>query len=60
MAIYSYTAVGRDGKHITGNIQASDRRNAVSVLAGSGRFVIELAEQTAAAGDCNGNKVSQA
>ena len=60
MATYSYTAVGTDGKHINGNIQASDRRIAVSVLAGNGRFVTELAEQAMSADNGNGTEVLQA
>jgi type II secretory pathway component PulF len=43
---FFYKAVDKAGEHITGVIEAADRRSAVATLTGEGRFVIELAEET--------------
>jgi type II secretory pathway component PulF len=42
---FFYKAVDKAGEHITGVIEAADRRSAVATLTGEGRFVIELAEK---------------
>jgi type II secretory pathway component PulF len=42
---FFYKAVDKAGEHITGVIEAVDRRSAVAALTGEGRFVIELAEK---------------
>lgn len=39
---FSYKAVDRSGGHVTGTIQAVDRRSAVATLADKGHFVTEL------------------
>jgi len=41
---FSYKAVDKSGGHITGTVEAADRRSAVATLADKGRFVIELNE----------------
>jgi type II secretory pathway component PulF len=41
---FSYKAVDKGGGHVTGTIEASDRKSAVVALSGKGQFVIELAE----------------
>jgi type II secretory pathway component PulF len=41
---FSYKAVDESGGHITGTVEAADRRSAVVTLADKGRFVIELNE----------------
>ena len=45
MGQFSYKAVDKSGGHITGKIEAPDRRGAVAALAGQGHFVTELIEQ---------------
>lgn len=50
MGQFFYKAVNQTGQHISGTIDAADRRSAVASLADKGRFVIELAEQTQALG----------
>ncbi|MEJ2704318.1 MAG: type II secretion system F family protein [Sedimentisphaerales bacterium] len=45
MGQFSYKAVDRSGEHVTGRIEAADRRGAVALLAGQGHFVTELIEQ---------------
>lgn len=45
MGQFSYTAVERGGGHITGTIEAADRRSAVAGLVDKGQFVTELAEK---------------
>jgi len=52
---FFYKAVNKDGGHVTGTIEAADRRSAVASLADKGQFVIELAEKARAAG-VNGEK----
>jgi type II secretory pathway component PulF len=47
---FSYKAVDKGGGHITGTIEASDRRSAVVALSDRGQFVIELAETAGAEG----------
>jgi general secretion pathway protein F len=42
---FSYKAVNKVGGHITGTIEAPDRRSAVAGLADKGQFVTELAEE---------------
>ena len=49
MGNFSYKAVNRAGEHITGTVEAADRRSAVTVLADKGHFVTDLAEQAEAA-----------
>lgn len=49
MGRFSYKAVNRVGGHITGTIEAPDRRSAVAGLSDKGQFVIELAEEAQAA-----------
>jgi type II secretory pathway component PulF len=39
---FSYKAVDKGGGHVTGTIEASDRKSAVVALSGRGQFVIEL------------------
>jgi len=53
---FSYRAVSRVGGHITGTIEAADRRSAVAGLADRGQFVIELAEETQAPSIDGGEK----
>jgi type II secretory pathway component PulF len=45
---FSYRAVDKEGGHVTGTIEASDRKSAVVSLADRGHFVVDLAEATAA------------
>jgi general secretion pathway protein F len=42
---FSYKAVDRSGGHVTGTIEAVDRRSAVASLAEKGHFVTELAKE---------------
>ena len=49
MGQFSYKAVNQGGEHITGMIEAVDRRSAVGNLVDKGQFVTELAEETKAA-----------
>ena len=44
MGLFSYKAVNRAGGHITGTIEAADRKGAVAGLLEKEQFVIELAE----------------
>ena len=44
MGKFSYKAVDESGGHITGTIEAADRRSAVAALVDKGRFVTELNE----------------
>jgi type II secretory pathway component PulF len=46
---FVYKAVNRSGEHVAGTIEAPDHRSAVAGLAEKGHFVVELAEETAAA-----------
>lgn len=46
MGQFSYKAVDQVGAHVTGVVDAADRRNAVATLAGRGHFVTELMERT--------------
>ena len=50
MGWFSYKAVDKGGGHVTGTIEAADRRSAVVVLADKGHFVTELAEEIRATG----------
>ncbi len=45
MGQFSYKAVDRTGGHVTGVVDATDRRSAVASLADRGHFVTDLAEQ---------------
>lgn len=44
MGRFTYKAVNQGGGHVTGTIDAADRRSAVTGLAQSGQFVVELTE----------------
>jgi len=57
MAQFIYTAVDRSGGHVTGTIEAIDRRSAVVVLADKGHFVTELAEKARTPTVSGGEKV---
>lgn len=48
MGQFLYKAVNRTGEHIAGQVEAADRKSAVSVLAERGQFVIELAQKAKA------------
>ena len=50
MGWFSYKAVDKGGGHVTGTIEAADRRSAVVALADRGHFVTELAEEIRATG----------
>jgi type IV pilus assembly protein PilC len=41
---FFYKAVDRSGEHISGTLDAADRKSAVAVLTGQGHFVTELSE----------------
>jgi type II secretory pathway component PulF len=45
---FAYKAVSERGTHVSGVVEAADRRSAVADLAGRGHFVTELVEQAAA------------
>ena len=45
MGQFSYKAVDKSGGHVTGTIEATDRRGAVTALMTQGHFVTELIEQ---------------
>ena len=45
MGQFSYKAVDRTGGHVTGVVDATDRRSAVASLADRGHFVTDLVEQ---------------
>jgi len=47
---FSYKAVDKAGEHISGTVEAADRKSAVAALANKGHFVIELAEKTKSSG----------
>jgi len=47
---FSYKAVDKGGGHVTGTIEASDRKSAVVAVQRTGQFVIELAEAAGADG----------
>lgn len=48
MGKFSYKAVNKGGEHITGTLEAADRKSAVSLLTGQGHFVTELLESSKA------------
>ncbi len=48
MGQFVYKAVNRTGEHISGQIEAADRKSAVSTLSRRGQFVIELAQKAKA------------
>ena len=50
MGNFSYRAVDGVGGHVSGTIEATDRRSAVSALAEQGHFVTDLAEEGKSAG----------
>jgi len=45
---FNYKAVNQNGGHVSGSIEAVDRKSAVVALTGQGHFVTELLEGTAA------------
>jgi type II secretory pathway component PulF len=45
---FSYKAVDRGGAHVTGSVEAVDRRSAVAALTDRGHFVTELIEKSRA------------
>ena len=51
MSQYFYKAVDQLGEHVTGTIEASDRRSAVVALVDKGHFVTDLAEEAKAQGE---------
>jgi len=55
---FSYKAVDQSGGHVTGTIEAADRRSVVGTLAEKGQFVIELAEEAQAPGIIAGKKAA--
>jgi type II secretory pathway component PulF len=57
MSQFSYKAISQAGVHITGTIDATDRRSAVAGLADKGQFVIELAEEAQKLGVSTGKQV---
>ena len=48
MGQFNYKAVNQSGGHVSGSIEAVDRKSAVVALTGQGHFVTELLEGTAA------------
>ena len=48
MGEFFYKAVDKAGGHVTGTIEAADRRSAVASLADRGQFVMELVEEARA------------
>ncbi|MCX5638543.1 MAG: type II secretion system F family protein [Planctomycetota bacterium] len=50
MGWFSYKAVDKGGAHVTGTIEAADRKGAVVALADRGQLVMELAEAAGAEG----------
>ena len=50
MGEFSYKAVDKGGEHVTGTVEAADRKSAVIALANKGNFVTELAEKTKSSG----------
>ena len=47
MSQFSYKAINQAGEHVTGTIEAIDRRNAVANLGNKDQFVTELTEEAA-------------
>ncbi len=45
MSKFFYKAVDQGGEHVTGTIEAVDRKSAVAALTNKGQFVMELAEK---------------
>ncbi|MBA7629105.1 Type II secretion system protein F [subsurface metagenome] len=58
MGQFSYKAVNKSGGHVTGTIEASDRRSAVVALVNKGQFVTDLAEAAQAPGVNGGKKAA--
>ena len=54
MGHFSYKAVGRSGEHITGSVEAADRRSAVAGLSEKGHFVTELRDEVQGTGSGGG------
>lgn len=50
MSKFSYKAVDQGGEHVTGTIEAVDRKSAVAALTNKGQFVMELAEKAGSSG----------
>jgi len=44
---FNYKAVNKSGGHVSGSIEAVDRKSAVVALSGQGHFVTELLEGAA-------------
>jgi len=47
---FFYKAVDQGGEHVTGTIEAVDRKSAVAALTNKGQFVMELAEKAKSSG----------
>ena len=58
MGEFFYKAVDKAGGHVTGTIEAADRRSAVASLADRGQFVMELVEEARAPSVDGEKKVS--
>ncbi len=58
MGQFSYKAVDRGGAHVTGSVEAADRRGAVAALTDRGHFVTELIEQTQRGPNGDGSQAS--
>lgn len=58
MGHFSYKAVGHDGQHVAGSIEAPDRRSAVTALTEKRQFVTELIEQVQALGAGDASETS--
>ncbi len=58
MGQFSYKAVDRSGSHVTGVVEASDRRSAVASLADRGHFVTDLFDQVSSETSSNGQESS--
>jgi len=56
---FFYKGVDRSGGHVTGTVEAPDRRSAVLVLTNQGHFVTELAEQDKAKSAAAGKRPAQ-
>lgn len=58
MGHFSYKAVDRNGAHVSGTVEAADRRSAVATLADQGRFVTDILDQTSSASRSGGQGLS--
>ncbi|MFH1716747.1 MAG: type II secretion system F family protein [Planctomycetota bacterium] len=59
MGQFFYKAVDRGGGHVTGTVEAADRRSAVLALTKKGHFVTELTEQARAKSIAVGEQAAQ-